>query len=737
MISKTMKAILHALSYGNIELESSRRMADLKQLDAMRIFVKKLDARVYNGEHEVPVRLYFPTEEAMQAGIVEGNTFPVLLFFHGGGWVTESVENYDRVCARMAQATAHIVVSVEYRLAPEHKFPVPLEDCYAAAKALYTNQLILNTDPERITIIGDSAGGNLTAAVCLMARDKGEFTPRRQILIYPALGNCYTEESPYRSVQENGSDYLLTSVKMEDYLKLYQSSAEDRQTLLFQVSYDKNRINFEVFHALTDGTGAMHFLQELVQDYLILAHPQADLPQIEHAEEITHGDKEEDSFSQYYSSDIPKDKEKKKAAVKLKGEKLVHSDMHVTEVALSVKDIHRKARSCGVSITVLLTAMMLCSIREEIPKNQQKRPVALMIPVNLRNYFPSQSMTNFFGWIEVGYIFSDETTFEDVLLSVKKQFEEELVKEKIAMHMSGYVRIEKNPFVRAVPLEIKKYFLMIGANLGSRSITAVYSNIGIIRLPEEYKEYIQHFGIFASTNSLQMCSCSYGDEMVLGFTSKIPDDSIQRNFQRMLGEENVSHRELKNEFPGYGEKHRLEKKENQKVIQTFSFLCLAIAVICGMINFMMAGVLNWFWFAGAGCACAWLVVMVAYYKRRNILKNEMWQLLLISAIAILWDRFTGWKGWSVDFVIPFGILAVQFSVPVIAKINRLEREEYLFYLVQAGIAGLIPMILVWTGIVQFAVPSVICAGISFLTLAALFIFCKKDTMREFHKKLRM
>lgn len=152
----------------------------------------------------------------------------------------------------------------------------------------------------------------------------------------------------------------------------------------------------------------MHFLQELVQDYLILAHPQADLPQIEHAEEITHGDKEEDSFSQYYSSDIPKDKEKKKAAVKLKGEKLVHSDMHVTEVALSVKDIHRKARSCGVSITVLLTAMMLCSIREEIPKNQQKRPVALMIPVNLRNYFPSQSMTNFFGWIEVGYIFSDD-----------------------------------------------------------------------------------------------------------------------------------------------------------------------------------------------------------------------------------------------------------------------------------------------------------------------------------------
>lgn len=511
----------------------------------------------------------------------------------------------------------------------------------------------------------------------------------------------------------------------------------DKKSLLFQVTYDKNRINFEVFHALTDGTGAMHFLQELVQNYLILAHPQENLPHIESTEEITHGDKEEDSFSQYYSSDTPKDKEKKETAVKLKGEKLVHSDMHITEVAFSVKDIHQKARSYGVSITVLLTAMMLCSIREEIPKNQQKRPVTLMIPVNLRNYFPSQSMANFFGWIEVGYKFSDTTTFEKVLESMKQQFEQELVKEKIAMHMSGYVRIEKNLFVRVVPLEIKKYFLMIGANLGSRSITAVYSNIGIIRLPEEYREYIQHFGIFASTNSLQMCSCSYGDEMVLGFTSKIPDDSIQRNFQRMLSEEKVSHRELKNDFPAYGERQKLEKKENQRVVQTFSFLCLAVAVICGMINFMTAGTLDWFWFASAGCACAWLVVMVAYFKRRNILKNEMWQLLIISVIAILWDRFIGWRGWSVEFVLPFGALAVQFSIPVIVKVNRLEREEYLFYLVQAGVAGLIPMILIWVGIVKFVYPSVVCTGISFLTLAALFIFCQKDTLREFHKKLRM
>lgn len=508
----------------------------------------------------------------------------------------------------------------------------------------------------------------------------------------------------------------------------------DKKSLLFQVSYHNNRMNFEVFHGLTDGTGAMNFLEELVQNYLILAHPETELPRVEHEEEITPGDQEEDSFSQYYSSEIPRNKEKKPAAVKLKGEKLVHSDMDITEVILNVKETLAKARSYGVSITILLTAMLLCSIQEEIPRNRQKKPVTLMIPVNLRNYFPSQSMGNFFGWIEVGYVFEEDTSFEEVLASVKQQFQEQLQKDRIAMNMNGYVRIEKNPFVRAVPLEIKKFFLMAGANLGSRSITAVYSNIGIIRLPEEYKEYIERFGIFASTDSLQLCSCSYGEQLVLGFTSKIPDDSIQRNFMKMLKKEEISYKEEKNEFPGCGE---IQQKEDRKVMQIFSFLCIVVAVVCGMLNYLTLETLNWFWFAAAGCFCGWLVVFVAYAKRRNILKSETWQLLIITVLCILWDHFTGWRGWSLDFVFPFGSLAVLGSVPVIARVNHLESEEYLYYFMQAAMIGCVPLILLWTDLVHYKIPSVVCVGISFLVLAGLFIFQKKNMTREFHKKLRM
>lgn len=227
-----MKRVLKALSYGGIEVEASRHLADLKALDPMKLFYKTTDYKIYNGDHEVPTRIYMPDEKALDRG-TERNTCPVLLFFHGGGWVTESVENYNRVCARMAQSTGHAVVSVDYRLAPEHRFPLPLEDCYAAARAVFGGGYPLKTEPEKITLVGDSAGGNLAAALSLLAKTRGEFMPRRQILIYPALGNDYTEDSPFPSVRENGTDYLLTSRKMEDYLNLYERSRSDRQNPLF------------------------------------------------------------------------------------------------------------------------------------------------------------------------------------------------------------------------------------------------------------------------------------------------------------------------------------------------------------------------------------------------------------------------------------------------------------------------------------------------------------------------
>ena len=225
-INRSMRMVLKALSFDGIEVEASRHLANLKAIDPMKIFYRTMDYKIYNDDYEIPVRIYLPREK-------ETEGLPVMLFFHGGGWVTESIDNYERICARMAEATNHIVVSVGYRLAPEYKFPIGLNDCYAVAKAVYTNRFILEADPDRITLIGDSAGGNLAAALSLMARDKGEFLPKRQILIYLATYCDYGENTPFRSVRENGSDYLLTAGKMQDYINLYASCEEDKKNKYF------------------------------------------------------------------------------------------------------------------------------------------------------------------------------------------------------------------------------------------------------------------------------------------------------------------------------------------------------------------------------------------------------------------------------------------------------------------------------------------------------------------------
>ena len=185
-INHSMKKILKALSFDGIEVEAARHLASLKAIDPMKIFHKTIDYKIYNGDYEVPVRIYLPREKVTE-------DLPVFLFFHGGGWVTESIDNYERICARLADATGQYVAAVEYRLAPEDKFPSGLEDCYVVAKALYTGKFVLNVKPENITLIGDSAGGNLCAALSLMARDRGEFMPKDRILIYPATYNDYTE----------------------------------------------------------------------------------------------------------------------------------------------------------------------------------------------------------------------------------------------------------------------------------------------------------------------------------------------------------------------------------------------------------------------------------------------------------------------------------------------------------------------------------------------------------------
>lgn len=229
-INRVMKAALKALSYpSDIDLKKSykleRTFAKIKHPPVLKPFYKIWDHKVEWNGHEIPVRIFYPEKEE------KANS--VLLFFHGGGWVTGDIDSYTNVCVNMSRLTKHIVVSVDYRLAPEHPFPAAPEDCYAVAREIFLDKELFQIDLKDITLIGDSAGGNLAAVVSLMARDKGEFLPSKQILIYPATYHDHSENSPFASVAENGTDYLLTSKRICEYMDFYAGEEKNKKNAYF------------------------------------------------------------------------------------------------------------------------------------------------------------------------------------------------------------------------------------------------------------------------------------------------------------------------------------------------------------------------------------------------------------------------------------------------------------------------------------------------------------------------
>ena len=149
------------------------------------------------------VRAYTPRDAGDGA-------LPLLVWLHGGGWVTGDLDSHDATCRALANAAGCKIIAVDYRLAPEHKFPAGLEDCYAAVGWFAAHADELGIHPRRIAIAGDSAGGNLAAAVALMARDRGGPAIAFQLLVYPVTHHAF--DTP--SYREYGNGYLLTEEGM-------------------------------------------------------------------------------------------------------------------------------------------------------------------------------------------------------------------------------------------------------------------------------------------------------------------------------------------------------------------------------------------------------------------------------------------------------------------------------------------------------------------------------------------
>ena len=214
-----MMASFHVWPPFDVHEARQRANVQFAPLEAERLNVLTVrDDTIPTAHGDVPVRIYTPKPEDKIAHLT-----PILVFYHGGGFVLGSLDFVDGLCCQLTRSGGVIVVSVDYRLAPEHKFPAAAEDAYAAAQWVATHAAAIGGDAARVAVGGDSAGANLAAVVCLMAKDRGGQNPAFQVLIYPSTNGRQETESVLR----NGEGYLLTREMMDWFSAQYQNSPAD------------------------------------------------------------------------------------------------------------------------------------------------------------------------------------------------------------------------------------------------------------------------------------------------------------------------------------------------------------------------------------------------------------------------------------------------------------------------------------------------------------------------------
>ncbi len=340
-----------------------------------------------------------------------------------------------------------------------------------------------------------------------------------------------------------------------------------RRNLLYRVNYFGNRINLEMFHVLADGTGGFTFFKKIIMHYLSIAH---DLEIPADAEDTASAtEKNVDSFRHFYSRDKNKAMWKTLGDVKAYQIKQVKDDNminHLLEGTISASKFIELSHKYETTAGILAVAVYIeAVIRSMSVREKNARPIVISVPVNLRQYFPSETTRNFFGAISVPYYASSyDGTLESILPEVKKSFAEQLTEDKIREVMNSYSDLVHNPGIKLVPLFIKDLAISYFTSQNRKGTTATMSNLGRIKMPENMTPYIDRFSPFMSTHNMQICVSTFGDKMVFGALSAYMEHRVLVNFFRRLEELGMEVELGTNDFDQEEDEAPLKKAKEKK-----------------------------------------------------------------------------------------------------------------------------------------------------------------------------
>lgn len=310
-----------------------------------------------------------------------------------------------------------------------------------------------------------------------------------------------------------------------------------KASLHYQVSYFENRISLDLFHAISDGTGALEFLNIIVLDYLKIKHPDKYEEVVIHSG-ASEDDLNEDSYRQFFGGMELKGSSLKKA-YHPGGLLLPYDQLQFFEVHMPTSDILPKAKEMGVSLTSYIGARMMLAIHDDMPPRKKKMPVTISLPVNLRNYYPSYTARNFFNNVNVTHVFAEDISLADLAKEFDEKMKANLTEDNIKKQMDNFETMEYVAPIRPIPLFIKQWVIRYGTKVSDRKVSAVLSNLGVQKPPQEIAGELKHYSAFCSSENLFIAMISYGGDLVLGITSPYANTRVVKTLVRELSAEGI------------------------------------------------------------------------------------------------------------------------------------------------------------------------------------------------------
>lgn len=353
-------------------------------------------------------------------------------------------------------------------------------------------------------------------------------------------------------LEENNKNPIVEEEK--DYPCKYINPRRNRG-YLFKVTYYKNKINIDIFHSLTDGNGGTTFFKEIVYTYLEMCYPE-DLKQENRKTRKIEYDIE-DSYIKNYNKKINTNVSNPRA-YELKGKKIKLGAISAIHQIIDLEQLKKECEKYNVTVTQYLTAVLMYAIYKENYKG--KKPLKVCIPVNLKKYYPSQTISNFFSFIMLDGK-KKQDNFDEIIALVKQEFKEKLAEEEILKTMSGNVKLGNNIFIKMIPLILKNIIVRLAYLEIRKHSTITYSNTGRVGIMGEYQKYIDYFMILISPDpveKIKCSSCTFENKIVFTFTSILNNNKIEKAFYEFLKNKGI---EIKIESNGVLDDISTENKQ--------------------------------------------------------------------------------------------------------------------------------------------------------------------------------